>query len=317
MLYWWQFIRRERRAFVNYIVLDLEWNQPLSRQSAPFRELGERMPFEIFQIGAMKLDESFELVDRLEGIVRLQQYKKLHYMVKKLTGVTAEEIGRGRPFDEVAEEFYRWCGEEFTLITWGYDDIPILKQNLTFYGLDTAWCDRWYNLQVIFNEQRGEGKNQRSLEYAMEAFEIPQDYPRHNAAADAYYTARVAQRLDLATGLPAYEQMIWRMRPQRIVKTKKLGVFPGRKEALSAPKVGRICCPVCGQVLREQTRWKGTADGGYRADASCETHGDFTARLRFKKIPQGFAVTRVIRTAKPKEEAAAEAPKTEKEPELV
>ena len=138
--------------------MDLEWNQPVSRQSYPYLKIGEQLPFEIFQIGAVKLNREFKITDRFEVNIRLQQYKQLHYMVKKLTGVDKSLIAAGLDFKEAAARFHDWCGEDFAFLTWGYDDIPILRKNLAFYDLDAEWCDRWYNLQVIFNHQVDGGK---------------------------------------------------------------------------------------------------------------------------------------------------------------
>ena len=46
---------------MHYIVLDFEWNQPLSEKEM----LMEPFPFdsEIIEIGAIKLDESFQTVE--------------------------------------------------------------------------------------------------------------------------------------------------------------------------------------------------------------------------------------------------------------
>lgn len=43
---------------MHYIILDLEWNQPMSYQSHVYREVGDRLIFEMIQIGAVKLDDS-------------------------------------------------------------------------------------------------------------------------------------------------------------------------------------------------------------------------------------------------------------------
>lgn len=47
------------------IVLDLEWNQPTSYQSAAYRRVGDRLLFEVIQFGAAKLDEGLEIVDTI------------------------------------------------------------------------------------------------------------------------------------------------------------------------------------------------------------------------------------------------------------
>ena len=48
---------------MQYIVLDLEWNQPVSYQSSAYRKVGDRLLFEVIQFGAAKLNEKFEIVD--------------------------------------------------------------------------------------------------------------------------------------------------------------------------------------------------------------------------------------------------------------
>lgn len=290
---------------MHYIVLDLEWNQPVSRKNSRFEEVGSKLPFEIFQIGAVKLNNRFEIEDRFQTTIRLKYYKSLHYMVKKLTGIDRVAIASGDGFEKAVEQFRQWCGDNFSFVTWGYDDIPILKQNLDFYGLDTAWCDSWYNLQVIFNDQFDEGKNQRSLEYALNYFGMEATQHLHDALNDAYYTALVAQKMNLSEGFSNYEQAVWTMRPQKTAKTKRLGLFRTKKEALSSRKVSKLDCPVCGEVMKERVRWKGLPDGSYHAEAACEVHGPFTARLRFKKDKDGWLVSRTIKNTKqkPKEDA--------------
>ena len=38
---------------MHYIILDLEWNQPLNRQNRAYREYGDRLIFEMIQLGAV------------------------------------------------------------------------------------------------------------------------------------------------------------------------------------------------------------------------------------------------------------------------
>jgi inhibitor of KinA sporulation pathway (predicted exonuclease) len=283
---------------MNYIVMDLEWNQPMSRQNPALAKIGAKLPFEIFQIGAVKLNERFEQVDTFQVVIKLRYYKKLHYMVKKLTGVKEQEIADGLDFIAAVSKFYDWCGERFTLLTWGYDDIPILSQNLEFYGLDASWCERWYNLQVIFNKELAQGKNQRSLEYALDYFGIPQEGRLHDALNDACYTAQVAQRLDMQNGLSAYEKSVWDMRPKKFTEVKRMGVFAQKRKAMGHPKVSRICCPVCGKELSHRVRWRPTGSGDYRTEVTCKTHGDFVGILKFSRCEDGWQVTRTVNNKK-------------------
>ena len=54
---------------MNYIVLDLEWNQCPTGKSGEIR----RLPFEIIEIGAVKLDENLQYVDSFREIERIEK----------------------------------------------------------------------------------------------------------------------------------------------------------------------------------------------------------------------------------------------------
>ena len=59
---------------MNYIVFDLEWNQcPYGKE----RE-NDKLPFEIIEIGAVKLNKQFEIMDNFQCLVQPMVYKKLH-----------------------------------------------------------------------------------------------------------------------------------------------------------------------------------------------------------------------------------------------
>lgn len=54
---------------MQYIVFDLEWNQsPTGRVIA--NENGSRIPFEIIEIGAVKLDENKNVISSFDRLIR-------------------------------------------------------------------------------------------------------------------------------------------------------------------------------------------------------------------------------------------------------
>ena len=63
---------------MQYIVLDLEWNQPVSYQCSAYRKVGDRLLFEVIQFGAAKLNEKFEIVDTISVPVRPTHYLTIH-----------------------------------------------------------------------------------------------------------------------------------------------------------------------------------------------------------------------------------------------
>ena len=73
---------------MNYIVFDLEWNQ------SPIGQAGEhpRMPFEIIEIGAVKLDENYSIVDEFSRLVKPRIYTKLHKIIKQMLSYDEKDV---------------------------------------------------------------------------------------------------------------------------------------------------------------------------------------------------------------------------------
>ena len=66
---------------MNYIVFDLEWNQNPGGKEASV----ERLPFEIFEIGAVKLNEEREKVAEFHRIIRPCVYRQMHRIISEVT----------------------------------------------------------------------------------------------------------------------------------------------------------------------------------------------------------------------------------------
>ena len=188
-----------------YITLDLEWNQAYAEKAlAVQRRLCSRLRGEVIQIGAVKLDRNLNICGSYQIIVKPKYFKKLHKHVSELTGITQEKMDLGISLPEAAESFKRWCGEDFAFLTWGPDDIPMLKENFHVHSIPSEWLDNVYDLQLIFSRENEDTKKQRALEYAMEFYGIPQNLPAHDALNDAYFTALVARHLKVEEGIRTY-----------------------------------------------------------------------------------------------------------------
>ena len=75
---------------MNYIVFDLEWNQ------SPQGHAGEhpRMPFEIIEIGAAKLNEKLEMTGEFRRLVKPKLYTKLHKYIKEILSYDENDLQR-------------------------------------------------------------------------------------------------------------------------------------------------------------------------------------------------------------------------------
>lgn len=104
----------------------------MSFDSSVFRQVGDRLVFEMIQIGAVKVDDKYQVVDSISIPIRPQYYVKIHPRIRKMTQLGAEELADAPTFLDAMAQFTAWCGEEYTLLTWGCDDISVWKQNMDF-----------------------------------------------------------------------------------------------------------------------------------------------------------------------------------------
>ena len=179
-------------AVMEYIVFDLEWNQSGSKAGER-----EELPCEIVEIGAVKLDASFQARDEFSVLVRPVVYRELNRRTQELIGLTEEELREGRPFREAAERFLDWCGADSMFCTWGDMDLTEFQRNMQFFGVKPRRQGvlKYYDVQKLFAISQREPKEQRSLEYAAQVMELSEAGPFHRALSDARYTAEIFRRL--------------------------------------------------------------------------------------------------------------------------
>ena len=285
---------------MNYIVLDMEWNQPWPGSPSSKKVLPVTIRGEIIQIGAVRMTESQEVADEFQVMVKPKYYRRLNRRVSKLTGIKESQLlSEGIPFDEAMDAFRHWCGEDIIFLTWGFDDIGILRENLQLYGMDTHFTDRWYNAQMIFNAQTDGSNSQKALKTAMEIFGIAPTRPAHEALGDAYHTALICARLDLKRGAEEYDEALKSHEngfhgaelPGCIAR-KVFHDYADKRSALSAMSGEENRCPICnGRMLG--SRWFAQPGHRYMDLATCPEHGKFLIRVRLSEQPDGK--TRVSR----------------------
>ncbi|MBQ8372599.1 MAG: exonuclease domain-containing protein [Clostridia bacterium] len=269
-----------------YITLDLEWNQAYAQKAlAVQRQLSSRLRGEVIQIGAVKLDKNMNFCGSYQIIVKPRYYKKLHKHVSELTGITQEQMDLGTPLTAAAERFRQWCGKDFAFLTWGPDDIPMLKENFHVNDLDHSWLMSFYDLQQIFNKQTDGSSKQRSLEYAMEHFEIPQNLPAHDALNDAYFTALVAQKLDIAEGIRTYNEGNGEFLESSVIGDADAGDdgYVTIGEMLDDDIVKAPVCPLCGASLERKDKALHSKGQRYTFHFGCPKDGDMLLVLKLHR----------------------------------
>ena len=269
-----------------YITLDLEWNQAYAQKAlAVQRRLSCRLRGEVIQIGAVKLDANMNICGSYQIIVKPQYFKKLHRHVSELTGITQDQMDLGTPLPEAAARFKKWCGKDFVFLTWGPDDIPMLKENFNVHSLPYDWLERVYDLQLIFNRQTDGASKQRSLEYAMEYFEIPQNLPAHDALNDAYFTALVAKKLDVASGVRDYSRAHGDCLDEGVIGDADAGAdgYVTIQEMLDDDVVKTPVCPICRSALESRGPVLHSKGQRYTMHYGCKRDGDMLLSLKLHR----------------------------------
>ena len=304
---------------MNYIVLDMEWNQPWPGSPSAKKVLPVAIRGEIIQIGAVKVSEDGCVGDEFQVLIKPKYYRHLNRRVSKLTGIKESRLKEeGIPMQEAMEQFRAWCGEDVVFLTWGFDDIGILRENLQLFGLDDSWAGSWYNAQMIFNAQTDGSNAQKALKTAMEIFEIPATRPAHDALGDAYHTALICAKLDLKRGMQEYahalkshENGFHGAELPGCIDRKVFHDFADKRAALSAMTGEENLCPVCGSRMLG-SRWFAQPGHRYMDLATCPEHGKFLIRVRLSEQPDGLVRVSRLTYEATSEAAAAYARRAEK-----
>lgn len=179
-----------------YIVFDLELNQDFSSQNKYLSRAP--MPFEIIQIGAVKLDREFNTVNTFDRYVKPAFYQKINPFITGLTGITTEQLQTEETFPEVYRQFTDFTGgTDSVFCVWGASDVKELFRNAGNHSLSTRFLSKKYiDIQpyasLYFNFPV---KNLLRLEHAVQALNIPISYTFHNAFHDAYYTSEIFKKI--------------------------------------------------------------------------------------------------------------------------
>ncbi|MBN1777760.1 MAG: exonuclease domain-containing protein [Clostridiales bacterium] len=271
---------------MHYIVMDLEWNQPVSFQSSAYKQVGDKLLFEIIQIGAVKLDKRFRIVGETDILISPAYYKRLHPYVRRMTKLTPEDLAGQPGFPDAIQQFMKFCGKDAVICTWGADDVSVLKQNADCFAFEGKLPDA-YNIQRYFAEVFNLGNSQRALKSAMEQLGIAEEEDRdfHHALHDAYYTALVLKKLPDPKRILDYGQ-----EPRKLGHTASRRRFrithtvPTVAAGLRHKDVVQPACPACKKPAVLTTEMIPQSPGRYIALCKCKTHGQFLVKLRFAQL---------------------------------
>ncbi len=183
---------------MNYVVIDLEYNQPFLFNDGTRTEPVPECPFEIIQIGAVKLNREFEIIDKVNIMIKPKLYDKIHPYVRDITGIDEAMLENCIDFTQGYKDFIKFIGKGKNIFcVWGNNDIKELCRNILYYNLSDNFLPKSYiNVQSLSSRHFSRpGGMCIGLKNAVELLEIETDIPFHNALNDAIYTAMILKRV--------------------------------------------------------------------------------------------------------------------------
>lgn len=173
---------------MNYIILDMEWD---SAYFVPQK----RFLNQILQIGAVKLDSSFNIVDTFDVTIRSSFSKRVSKRFVELTGITKEMMLAGIPLKDAVLKYNEFVGTDSVTMTWSDTDIRTIIENETALLGDLRFrLDKYLDLQKFIQGELAlighKCESQISLGNAAEVLGIStESYELHTAKDDSVVCA--------------------------------------------------------------------------------------------------------------------------------
>lgn len=284
---------------MQYVVMDLEWNTAYSKKLRSFFN-------EVIEIGAVKLDENFNIIDTMSTIIRPQIGKKLRGKVKDLTHITNEDISSGEVYPRVVKEFVKWLGnEESVFLTWGDGDIRVLSKNNEYFcdsrQLDfiNAYADvQKYCQSFIDDCEKGQ---QIGLSAACEKLGVdPDDFSHHRALDDSLMTVECVKKVFKKEKLSKYIHKCDEGFYDRL-NFKPFVIKDINNPLIDKSKL-KCVCDICGGKVIRKKKWR-FVNQSFRAEFYCpECDRNFRLCVRFKQYFDHLDVKRTFTEIKPKDD---------------
>lgn len=275
---------------MNYIIIDLEWNQSPYGKGTEVKEI----PFEIIEIGAVKLNENREVLSSFSRLIKPQIYNEIHSITKEIIHIEINDLVKEELFQNVIREFFVWCGSDYRFATWGNMDLIELQRNLDYYGIK-GFIDKpilFYDVQKLFALCYYHDRIPRALEFAVDIVKINKNEEFHRAYVDAKYTAEIFKMLDKNIVDRNYS-IDYFHNPKSKEEEIHLHYdtyykfisreFESKEEIMYSRDINNIICNKCNQRITKKVKWFTTNSKNYYSLGYCKKHGFIKGKIRIKK----------------------------------
>ena len=180
---------------MKYAVVDLE----MCRVPKGYRKFGYKYRQETIQIGAVLLDEDYEVIDEFNTYVK-PEYGCIDSFIENLTGISRNDVANAPCFEDALEAFLDWLpADDVRCVSWSNSDPKQIIHETFEKGIEDERLEiifaNWIDCQKTFG-QKMDRKKSYSLEEALFISNIAPEGRAHDGLVDAANTAVLFTKLE-------------------------------------------------------------------------------------------------------------------------
>ncbi|MBQ4104995.1 MAG: exonuclease domain-containing protein [Clostridia bacterium] len=287
---------------MTYVILDLEWNSAYSKKRRKYIN-------EIFEFGAVKIDDSMNVIDSFSMLVRPQIGKFMNPYVKKLTNVTFEELQEAEnTYTEAIRAFADFLSDS-VLLTWSTSDLLALLDNQHYFtGVGKlSFMKRYCDLQSYCEHILGVGSASRQLGLSTcaELMNITADGEQHRALTDAQLSYKCLKKIFRKHVLEEFIEDSTDDEFYRKLTFKSKHITDIRNPLVDRSKMF-FDCPECSARCVQKSKWN-VKSRSFKAFFVCpECKNEFAGQVFVKQKYEGVVFTKkIIEPEQPQENEAS------------
>ena len=271
---------------MDFVILDLEWNGSYSKKMKKYIN-------EIFEFGAVRVNDKMEIVDTFSMLIKPQIGKKICDRVKRLTHINTDELSESRNTYNHVVKLFTAFSRNAVIITWGVTDIQTLIANNEYYNKNKtlSFLNEYINLQSYCEMclKREDASKQMGLATAAELLNVEFDgNSLHNALDDSLLAYKCLKELYDEKKIKRFIQKADGDFYNRIC-FKNIFVCDFDNPLIDKRQFYALC-PICGRKGRRLNRWQ-MKNKSFRAVFCCDACKiKFDGRVQFKLKYEGMQV---------------------------
>ncbi len=283
---------------MNYVILDMEWD-------SVYHPFYKRFINQILQIGAVKLDEDFNIIDTFDVTVKSSVSKRLSGRFVTLTGITKEMMLAGIPLDTAVDRYNHWLGDDVVTMTWSNSDLFTILENEKYLLKNIRFkIEKYLDLQKYIQNEMvllgHECKSQIALGNAAQLLGITTDgYDLHTAKDDSLLCAALLKKHYCKERFETFIKDTSNPEFYRRLCYKPFYISDINDKNVDKSSL-KFECAVCKKEMKRTSKWR-FKNRDFMAEFRCdECKKKYICRVSFKKTYDDVVVKRRICQPKPK-----------------